>query len=90
MTDTAIIVVAAGSGTRLGRGVPKAFAEVAGASILEHALRGVSGMPAQVVVVVPIGFEADASAIAARAGVTATVVAGGATRADSVAAGLAA
>lgn len=90
MTDTAIIVVAAGSGTRLGRGVPKAFAEVAGASILEHALRGVSGMPAQVVVVVPIGFEADASAIAARAGVTATVVPGGATRADSVAAGLAA
>ncbi|WP_072312646.1 2-C-methyl-D-erythritol 4-phosphate cytidylyltransferase [Agrococcus sp. Marseille-P2731] len=92
MTDTAIIVVAAGSGTRLGRGVPKAFAELAGATILEHALRGLaaSGSTASVVVVVPVGFEADASAIAARAGVGAAVVAGGATRADSVAAGLAA
>ncbi|WP_306231853.1 2-C-methyl-D-erythritol 4-phosphate cytidylyltransferase [Agrococcus beijingensis] len=95
MTDTALIVVAAGSGTRLGRTragrpVPKAFAEVAGAPILEHALRGVAGLGASIVLVVPSGFEADASAIAARAGVRAAVVAGGATRADSVAAGLAA
>ncbi|WP_413316728.1 2-C-methyl-D-erythritol 4-phosphate cytidylyltransferase [Agrococcus sp. 1P02AA] len=91
MTDTAIIVVAAGSGTRLGRGVPKAFAEVAGATILEHALRGLAGLAtASIVVVVPVGFEAHASAIAARAGVGAAVVTGGATRADSVAAGLAA
>ncbi|RWR19630.1 2-C-methyl-D-erythritol 2,4-cyclodiphosphate synthase [Agrococcus lahaulensis] len=90
MTDTALIVVAAGSGTRLGRGVPKAFAEVAGAAILEHALRGLDWVPARIVVVVPGGFESDASAIAERAGVVASVVTGGATRADSVAAGLAA
>lgn len=90
MTDTALIVVAAGSGTRLGRGVPKAFAEVAGATILEHALRGLAGVDASLVVVVPAGFEAEASAIAARAGVGIAVVAGGETRADSVAAGLAA
>lgn len=89
MTDTALIVVAAGSGTRLGRGVPKAFAEIAGATILEHALRGLVGVEASVVVVVPAGFEADASAIAERAGVPISAVAGGATRADSVAAGLA-
>ncbi len=88
MTDTAIIVVAAGSGTRLGRGTPKAFASVAGATILEHALRRLAGVDASVVLVVPAGFEADASAIAERAGAAATVVAGGATRADSVAAGL--
>ncbi|WP_347754358.1 2-C-methyl-D-erythritol 4-phosphate cytidylyltransferase [Agrococcus sp. ProA11] len=96
--DTALIVVAAGSGTRLGRGVPKAFAEVAGATILEHALRGLAGLDAAVVLVVPEGWEADAAAIAERAGMgvsagasaAATVVAGGATRADSVAAGLAA
>ncbi len=88
MTDTALIVVAAGSGTRLGRGVPKAFAEVAGATILEHALRGLDWVPARIVVVVPGGFESDASAIAERAGVVASVVTGGATRADSVAAGL--
>lgn len=88
MTDTAIIVVAAGSGTRLGRGVPKAFAELAGATILEHALRGLAGIDASIVVVVPAGFEADASAAAERAGAVASVVVGGATRADSVAAGL--
>ncbi|WP_026374318.1 bifunctional 2-C-methyl-D-erythritol 4-phosphate cytidylyltransferase/2-C-methyl-D-erythritol 2,4-cyclodiphosphate synthase [Agrococcus lahaulensis] len=88
MTDTAIIVVAAGSGTRLGRGVPKAFAELAGATILEHALRDLQWVGALIVVVVPTGYEADASVIAARAGIDALVVAGGATRADSVAAGL--
>lgn len=90
MTDTAIIVVAAGSGTRLGRGVPKAFAAVAGAPILEHALRGLAAVDARLVVVVPAGLEADASAIAERAGVAPLVVVGGETRADSVAAGLAA
>ncbi|WP_245989805.1 2-C-methyl-D-erythritol 4-phosphate cytidylyltransferase [Agrococcus jenensis] len=88
MTDTALIVVAAGSGTRLGRGVPKAFAEVAGAPILEHALRGLAAIDAALVVVVPAGLEADAAVIAARAGVTVSVVVGGETRADSVAAGL--
>ncbi|ROR66188.1 2-C-methyl-D-erythritol 2,4-cyclodiphosphate synthase [Agrococcus jenensis] len=88
VTDTALIVVAAGSGTRLGRGVPKAFAEVAGAPILEHALRGLAAIDAALVVVVPAGLEADAAVIAARAGVTVSVVVGGETRADSVAAGL--
>lgn len=88
MTDTALIVVAAGSGTRLGRGMPKAFALVAGAPILEHALRGLAAVDARLVVVVPAGLEADASAIAERAGVAAHVVVGGETRADSVAAGL--
>ncbi|GAA1421312.1 2-C-methyl-D-erythritol 4-phosphate cytidylyltransferase [Agrococcus citreus] len=88
MTDTALIVVAAGSGTRLGRGMPKAFALVAGAPILEHALRGLAAVDARLVVVVPAGLEADASAIAERAGVAARVVVGGETRADSVAAGL--
>lgn len=88
MTATALIVVAAGSGTRLGRGVPKAFATVAGAPVLEHALRGLAGVDARIVVVAPAGGEAEARAIALRAGVEAVVVAGGATRADSVAAGL--
>lgn len=90
VTATALIVVAAGSGTRLGRGVPKAFATLAGATILEHALRGLAGVDARIVAVVPAGAEADARAIAERAGVDAAVIAGGATRADSVAAGLAA
>ena len=37
----AVIVVAAGSGTRLGHAEPKAFVELRGMPILEHALNGV-------------------------------------------------
>ena len=41
----AVIVVAAGSGTRLGHAEPKAFVDAAAASpILERALDGVLGM----------------------------------------------
>lgn len=89
----AIIVVAAGSGTRLGAGAPKAFVEVRGRTILEHALEGALGsaQPAQVVVVAPASHLAQAQAIAARlAPEYVEVVRGGASRQDSVAAGLAA
>jgi 2-C-methyl-D-erythritol 4-phosphate cytidylyltransferase len=39
----AVILVAAGSGERLGAGMPKAFAPLCGESLLAHALRGVFG-----------------------------------------------
>lgn len=92
----AVVVVAAGSGTRLGHDEPKAFVELHGVSILEHALRGVFGAtsPAQVVVVAPPSRLARARAIAERAAGAAsgylTVVPGAETRQGSVAAGLAA
>ena len=35
---TALILVAAGSGTRLAAGVPKALVEVGGRSLVEHCL----------------------------------------------------
>lgn len=95
MPSVAVIVVAAGSGTRLGHAEPKAFVELRGVPILEHALRGVFDAmePAQVVVVAPRARLAAASAIARRvAGPAAgavTVVEGGDTRQASVAAGLA-
>lgn len=58
---TAIIVVAAGSGTRLGASAPKAFVGVDSRSVLHHALDGVfAAAPAQVVVVAPAGWEGDA------------------------------
>jgi 2-C-methyl-D-erythritol 4-phosphate cytidylyltransferase/2-C-methyl-D-erythritol 2,4-cyclodiphosphate synthase len=91
-----IIVVAAGSGARLGASVPKAFAELRGIPILERALDTVFGAvePAQVVVVAPSSHLAAARSIALRAAGSAsqyvTVVAGGETRQASVAAGLAA
>jgi len=92
----AIIVVAAGSGTRLGHSEPKAFVELRGATILERALRGVfeSSEPAQVIVVAPSARVAAARRIAeiaaGAASAAVTVVVGGETRQASVAAGLAA
>ncbi|GAA3941845.1 2-C-methyl-D-erythritol 4-phosphate cytidylyltransferase [Microbacterium soli] len=90
---TAIIIVAAGSGTRLGLGVPKAFADIDGRTVLAHALDGVlAARPMHVVLVVPHGHEQTAAADLARIGEErpVTVVVGGSTRQQSVAAGLAA
>jgi len=92
----AIIVVAAGSGTRLGLGIPKAFVALAGKPLLEHALERAFDQPepAQVVVVAPASHRAEALTIGRRvAGPAAdalTVVVGGDSRAASVSAGLAA
>ena len=90
-----IVVVAAGSGTRLGAGGPKAFVGIDRHSILRHALDGVFAAPAaQVVIVAPDGREGDARTEAlAAAGDRAdlvTIVTGGTTRQESVSAGLAA
>ena len=90
----AVVVVAAGSGTRLALGKPKAFVEVAGRSILERSLEAVfaSSVPTQVVVVVPAALVDEARSLVDRvagpAGAYASVVAGGDSRQQSVAAGL--
>ncbi|QNA93286.1 NTP transferase domain-containing protein [Microbacterium sp. Se63.02b] len=61
--DIAIIVVAAGSGTRLEAGAPKALVGIDAHTILRHALDGVfAAAPAQVIVVAPSGYEGDALA----------------------------
>lgn len=91
----AVVVVAAGSGTRLAAGAPKAFVGIDEHTILRHALDGVAlAPPAQVVVVVPAGREGDArteaeAAFADRVSLV-SVVTGGESRQQSVAAGLAA
>ena len=88
-------MVAAGSGTRLGAAEPKALVTVGGQTILEHALSRVFEIAdaAQVIVVAPAARLDDARELATRvAGAAAdhvTVVAGGDTRQQSVAAGLA-
>lgn len=100
MTDSptpvvAVIVVAAGSGTRLGRSHPKAFVHLAGRTLLEHALLSVYALPeaVQVIVVAPEERMSEARAIAAdvapASAAPADVVAGGATRQESVDRGLA-
>ncbi len=91
-----VIVVAAGSGSRLGASVPKAFVPLAGVPLLGHALRGVLSCTAvsEVVLVVPASHvdvaEAIAEAVCREAGSAGvvTVVVGGDERGDSVAEGL--
>jgi 2-C-methyl-D-erythritol 4-phosphate cytidylyltransferase/2-C-methyl-D-erythritol 2,4-cyclodiphosphate synthase len=90
----AIIVVAAGSGTRLGAAEPKALVDLGGQTILEHALSRVFEMTdaAQVIVVAPAARLDDvrtlALGVAGAAAEYVTVVAGGDTRQQSVTAGL--
>ncbi|MDO9397504.1 MAG: 2-C-methyl-D-erythritol 4-phosphate cytidylyltransferase [Herbiconiux sp.] len=83
----AVVVVAAGSGSRLGLGRPKAFVEVDGRSILSRSLDAVRALaerePVQTVLVVP------AELVPTLHEEGATVVAGADTRQGSVAAGLA-
>jgi 2-C-methyl-D-erythritol 4-phosphate cytidylyltransferase len=93
---TAVVVPAAGRGERLGAGVPKALVPVRGVPLLVHAVLGLAAAPSVASVVVaapPDGVEpvrrALADALPDRPELV-TVVAGGSTRADSVALGLAA
>src|SRR5882757_8268826 len=83
----AAILVAAGSGQRLGAEVPKAFCLVRGRTLLEYAHERFSGhlLIRDVIVVAPAERVDEAKALTG-----AVVVAGGATRQASVAAGLAA
>ena len=87
-----VIVPAAGSGERLGAGVPKAMAPLAGEPILAHAVRALVAEPrvGLVVLAAPEGLEDDmAAAAAANAdGVPVVAVTGGATRVESVASAL--
>ena len=84
------VVPAAGAGTRLGPGGPKALRLLAGEPLLVHAVRRLRACPdvGPVVVAVPAGTEPAVAALLE--GLQVTVVAGGAERQDSVAAGLAA
>ncbi len=60
-----VIVVAAGSGSRLGAVLPKALVPLAGQPILGHALRGVLACPGltAVVVVAPAGHRPETEAV---------------------------
>lgn len=84
------VVVAAGSGDRLGASTPKALVELRGRSLLAHTLAGLAaaGLPPAVVVHTP---GAGAAFAAATGGLpVAALVPGGHTRTASVAAGVAA
>lgn len=83
-SDVAVLVPAAGLGLRLGGGTPKALRELAGESLLTHCCRGLQGV-GLIVVAAPPDSIADVQQLVPDA----VVVAGGATRQESVAAALA-
>lgn len=88
----AAVLVAAGSGSRLGHELPKAFVPLAGDPLVVHAARSLlaGGEVSALVVVVPADRIEHAHALVAGLGCPVRVVAGGAARQASVAAGLAA
>ena len=78
--DTAVIIVAAGRGSRMGGPVPKQWQTLAGEPVLAHSLRAFQGM--RVVLVIHPEDRDRAEALGVE------LVAGGATRDASVLAGL--
>jgi 2-C-methyl-D-erythritol 4-phosphate cytidylyltransferase len=83
------ILLGAGAGVRLGADVPKAFCEVAGQTLLEHAVARFVSHPfvRDVVVTVPAELLDRARELTAKHNAV-TVVVGGVTRLDSVRVGL--
>lgn len=85
------IVVAAGSGSRLGASVPKALVPVAGVPLVARSIAQLAaGGVQRVVVVVAPDTEPSFAEVLTAAPVPVTIVTGGAERQDSVACGLAA
>ncbi|MGA2410351.1 MAG: 2-C-methyl-D-erythritol 4-phosphate cytidylyltransferase [Candidatus Binataceae bacterium] len=86
--QAAAIIVAAGSGTRLGSPLPKAFVCVAGRTMLSYSLRTIAAVPAvmELIVMVPAGMETVARAEVTSADPQLPVIlaAGGIERQDSV------
>jgi 2-C-methyl-D-erythritol 4-phosphate cytidylyltransferase len=86
------VLVAAGAGTRLGDEQPKAFAALGGRPLLAESLERLerSGWVDAIVVVAPPGWEEPVILLAEEvvAAKVSAVVPGGATRAESVRAGL--
>lgn len=89
--DIAVVLVAAGLGTRLGANKPKAFVNLAEKTLLEHALENISKVNRleQIIIAVPAGHEQQTAELAhsvmADVGVQIEVVVGGNTRQQSIA-----
>ena len=89
--DVGVVIVAAGAGVRAGPGEPKQFRSILGVPMLLRALRPFTSHPDvdHVVVTLPPGYaERPPEWLGRLAGERLTLVAGGASRAHSVAAGL--
>lgn len=82
MARTAAIIAAAGSGERLGAKTPKAFVQLAGRTLIEHAFSSLSPLVDEVVIAAPATYEDQVQNLF---GESAKVVTGGATRSASIA-----
>lgn len=82
------LVVAAGTGERLGADIPKALVELGGRPMLAWTMRALASASSidRVVVAAPVGYEARTEAIVLEAAplLEQTIVAGGASRSESV------
>jgi len=86
----AVVLVSAGKGLRLGQQVPKAAVSIAGKTLLELSLERIAEFkPDQLVVVAPEDLKADFEKMTSEFFPKYVVVAGGTTRQQSVAAGIA-
>lgn len=88
---SAILIPAAGSGERLGAGIPKALVEVDGVTLIERAVANLASIAEVIVIAAPAGFEATFHEIFAEStfGTPIEIVTGGVTRSQSVANALA-
>ncbi len=89
--DVGVVIVAAGAGVRAGPGEPKQFRPIDGVPMLLRALRPfvAHAQVDRVVIALPAGYvSAPPAWLAGLPGERLRLVAGGATRADSVRAGL--
>ena len=86
MSDlVAVIIPAGGSGVRLGSTLPKALVQIAGKTLVEHAVNRMAPIASQIIVAAPLGFEEEFKKLL---GDEITVVTGGVTRTESVKAAL--
>jgi 2-C-methyl-D-erythritol 4-phosphate cytidylyltransferase len=90
MTKVACIIVAAGSGVRLGAKRPKAFVPVNGKPMAEYSLSAFQKVPevTEIILVRPPSYASDMTPLFAKFPKLTAVVAGGRERSDSVRAGL--
>jgi len=86
----ALVIPAAGSGSRFGSAIPKQYLPLAGRPVLAWTLEAFAGLVDEALLAVDDAWEADADALAAAAPFPCRTVRGGATRQASVAAALAA
>ena len=82
MSDlVAVIIPAGGSGERLGARIPKALVQVAGKTLIEHAVANMAPVASQIIVAAPAAYEEQFRKLL---GTDVTVVTGGLTRTLSV------